>query len=99
ACEICDRDAQIAVELVDDSVSVLDGRRVALRFREIEVERKSGRSKLLDQVEAVLHDAGALVGDFTPKHIRALGLPALNPPDWPPPPERMPKRPTAADVV
>ncbi|MGE5829368.1 MAG: CHAD domain-containing protein [Micromonosporaceae bacterium] len=99
AYQICDRDDQIAVELVDDSVSVLDGRRVALRFREIEVERKSGRTKLLDQVEAVLHDAGALVGDFTPKHIRALGLPALNPPDWPAPPERMPKRPTAADVV
>jgi CHAD domain-containing protein len=99
AYQICDSDDQVAVELVDDSVSVLDGRRVALRFREIEVERKAGRARLLDRVEAVLHDAGALVGDFTPKHVRALGLPALNPPDWPGAPERMSKRPTAGDVV
>lgn len=99
AYQICDRDDRVAVELVDDSVSVLDGRRIALRFREIEVERKAGRAKLLDQVETVLHDAGALVGDFTPKHIRALGLAALHTPDWPAGTDRLPRRATAADVV
>jgi len=99
AYQICDRDDRVAVELVDDAVSVIDGRRIALRFREIEVERKAGRAKLLDRVETVLHDAGALVGDFTPKHIRALGLAALNPPDWPTSPDRLPRRASAADVL
>jgi CHAD domain-containing protein len=31
--------------------------------------------------------------------VRALGLPASEPPDWPEPPARLPKRPTAAEVV
>ena len=99
AYQLCDRDDRVAVEVVDDTVTVTEGRRVTLKFREIEVERKAGRAKLLDVVEVALRDAGATVGDFTPKHVRALGLPALDPPDWPAPPARLPKRPTTADVV
>ena len=99
AYQLCDREDRIAVEVVDDTVTVHEGRRIALKFREIEVERKAGKAKLLDKVEAALRDAGALVGEFTPKHVRALGLPALEPPDWPVPPARLPKRPTGADVV
>jgi inorganic triphosphatase YgiF len=99
AYQLCDRDDRVAVEVVDDSVTVHDGRRAVLKFREIEAERKHGRAKLLDRVEATLRDAGAVVGDFTPKYVRALGLPAMEPPDWPAPPSRLPKRPTAADVV
>jgi CHAD domain-containing protein len=99
AYQLCDRDDRVAVEVVDDTVTVTEGRRVTLKFREIEVERKAGRAKLLDTVEIALRDAGAAVGDFTPKHVRALGLPALDPPDWPVPPARLPKRPTTADVV
>jgi CHAD domain-containing protein len=99
AYQLCDREDRVAVELVDDAVSVMEGRRVAVRFREIEVERKAGKAKLLDRVEAALRDAGAVVGEFTPKHVRALGLPATQPPDWPEAPPRLPKRPSAADVV
>jgi CHAD domain-containing protein len=99
AFQLCDREDRVAVEVVDDTVSVADGRRVALKFREIEVERKAGKAKLLDVVEAALRDAGATTGAFTPKHVRALGIPASQPPDWPAPPARLPKRPTAADVV
>ena len=88
AYQLCDRDDRVAVEVVDDTVSVPDGRRVALKFREIEVERKAGRARLLDRVEVALRDAGALVGDFTPKHVRALGPAALQPPDWPTTPAR-----------
>ena len=73
AYQLCDRDDRVAVEVVDDAVSVMETRKVALRFREIEVERKAGRAKLLDRVEVALRDAGAVSGEFTPKHVRALG--------------------------
>jgi CHAD domain-containing protein len=99
AYQLCDREDRVAVEVVDDTVTVPDGRRVALKFREIEVERKAGRARLLDRVEVALRDAGALVGDFTPKHVRALGPAALQPPDWPTAPDRLPRRPTVADAV
>jgi CHAD domain-containing protein len=90
----------VAVEVVDDTVTVTENRRVVFKFREVEAERKSGRAKLLDRVEALLRDRGAIVGEeFTPKHVRALGLPAMEPSDWPVAPVRLPKRPTAADVV
>ena len=99
AYHLCDRDDRVAVEVVDDLVSVPSGRKVALKFREIEVERKAGKTKLLDRVEVALRDAGATVGEFTPKHARALGSAALQPPDWPTFTARLPRRPTAADVV
>ena len=99
AYQLCDRDDRVAVEVVDDMVTVLEGRKAVLKFREIEVERKAGKAKLLDRVEAALRDAGAAVGEFTPKHVRALGLPATQPPDWPDPPVRGLKRPKAAAVV
>jgi CHAD domain-containing protein len=97
--QLCDREDRVAVEVVDDTVSVADGRRVALKFREIEARRKAGKAKLLDVVEAALRDAGATTGANVGKHVRALGLPATERPDWPAPPARLPKRPTAADVV
>lgn len=99
AQQLCDREDRVAVEVVDDAVSVSDGRKVIGKFREIEVERKAGKAKLLDRVEVALRDAGAAIGEFTPKHVRALGAPALEPTDWPEPPTRTPKRPTAANVV
>jgi CHAD domain-containing protein len=97
--QLCDRDDRVAVEVVDDTVTVPDGKRTALRFREIEVERKAGRAKLLDRVEVSLRDAGATVGEFTPKHVRALGPAALLPPEWPATTARLPRRPTVSDVV
>jgi CHAD domain-containing protein len=70
-------------EVVDDEVSVRDGRRVAARFREIEVEVAGA-----DENEAIvaplverLRGAGAGVPDPTPKHIRALGPRAMEPPE------------------
>jgi CHAD domain-containing protein len=99
AYHLCDRDDRVAVEVVDDTVTVPDGRRVALKFREIEVERKAGKAKLLDRVEVVLRDAGATVGEFTPKHVRALGPAALLAADWPGAADRLPRRPTVGEVV
>jgi CHAD domain-containing protein len=99
AYHLCDRDDRVAVEVVDDTVTVPEGKKVALKFREIEVERKAGKAKLLDRVEEKLRDAGAVVGEFTPKHVRALGAAALAAPDWPTQPSTLPRRPTVADVV
>src|SRR6266540_1311765 len=76
AYEIQDRDHRVLAEVADDTVNVLDGRKTALKFREIEVERVAGGPKLLDRVEAKLTKAGAERGDFVPKHVRALGAEA-----------------------
>src|ERR1700674_1703763 len=71
-------------EVVDDEVSVRDGRRVAARFREIEVEvtgASDGAEPLLAAVVSRLRTAGAGAPDPTPKHIRALGPRAMEPPE------------------
>ena len=87
-------------EVVDDEVSVRDGRRVAARFREIEVEVPAGRaqgasgqSNGADGAETIiaplvtrLRGAGAGAPDPTPKHIRALGPRAIEPPEVAPRP-------------
>ncbi|MGI8683324.1 MAG: CHAD domain-containing protein [Mycobacteriales bacterium] len=75
-------------ELVDDVVSVLDGPRVAARFREIEVEAApdaEDQESLLDRVGATLAAAGAQPGEVLPKAVRALGARASAPPDPAPP--------------
>lgn len=98
AYELVDRDGTVLAEVVDDAVTVLDGRKVRSRFREVEVERKGGGRKLLDRVETSLIAAGAAAGEFVPKYVRALGERAAAPPDVPAP-TRLPRRPTAGEVV
>jgi CHAD domain-containing protein len=71
--EVADGDGRLLAEVADDAVSVLDGHDVALRFREIEVERVAGDRPLLDRIEALLLGAGAQAGAFVPKHLRAMG--------------------------
>jgi CHAD domain-containing protein len=70
-------------DVVDDEVSVRDGRRVAARFREIEVEvAGTGRGEaLVAPLVTRLRTAGAGAPDPTPKHIRALGPRAIEPPE------------------
>jgi CHAD domain-containing protein len=71
-------------EVVDDEVSVRDGRRVAARFREIEVEagsRNGDADGVLVPLVMRLRGAGAGAPDPTPKHIRALGPRAIEPPE------------------
>src|SRR6202140_1889267 len=71
-------------EVVDDEGSVRDGRRVAARFREIEVEvmaQPDGANGIVDPIVLRLRSAGAGAPDPTPKHIRALGPRALEPPE------------------
>ena len=67
-------------EIADDQVSVYQGRRLASRFREIEVEvEKEAPDDLLPAVVKRLRRAGAGAPDPTPKVVRALGPRALEP--------------------
>jgi CHAD domain-containing protein len=86
-------------EVVDDEVSVRDGRRVAARFREIEVEvpGENGAEVIITPLVTRLRTAGAGAPDPTPKHIRALGPRAIEPPEVAPEP-LLPAAP-AKDVV
>jgi CHAD domain-containing protein len=98
AYQLLDSQDEILAEVVDDAVSVLDGRKIRLKFREVEVERLKGKPKVLNKVHAVLLGAGASTGEFVAKYARALGQAAQLPPDWPAP-VRLPAQPQAADVV
>jgi CHAD domain-containing protein len=67
-------------EIADDEVSVYHGRRLASRFREVEVEiEDSAPDDLLPKVVQRLRAAGAGEPDNTPKVVRALGPRALEP--------------------
>jgi CHAD domain-containing protein len=84
-------------EVVDDEVSVLNGRRVAARFREVEVDLGTGTDELLGLLLERLQQAGAVRADRTPLHLRALGPAAQADPDVVVP--ALPREPIAADVV
>jgi CHAD domain-containing protein len=73
-------DGTAVAEIADDEVSVYHGRRLASRFREIEVEvEDSAPDGLLPAVVERLRAAGAGAPDKTPKVVRALGPRALEP--------------------
>lgn len=80
--EIADGAGTSLAVVTDDEVSVMDGRRVASRFRELEVEldpeADEGLSKAL---VGRLTDAGAGPVANVPKLVRALGPRAEAPPD------------------
>lgn len=70
------------VEIDDDEVSVMDGGRVAARFREVEVEVLSDAGvAVLGPVVDRLCRAGAEVGEPRPKVAQALGPRFDAPPD------------------
>jgi CHAD domain-containing protein len=80
--DLVDEQGVRLVEVDDDEVSVLDGRRVGARFREVEVELLAGTpTAVQDAVVACLRDAGAGSPDPVPKVVRALGPRALEPAD------------------
>ncbi|MBC5823565.1 MAG: CYTH and CHAD domain-containing protein [Candidatus Eremiobacteraeota bacterium] len=66
--------------ITDDLVSVLNGRKIGLRFREVEVELGDDVSdSLIECLLARLREAGAGEIDPTPKVVRALGARASQP--------------------
>jgi CHAD domain-containing protein len=69
-------------EVDDDVVSVMDGRRLAARFRQVELEVTDAASdELLEEVMLALTLAGAVAGDDRPKVVRAIGPRASLGPD------------------
>jgi CHAD domain-containing protein len=80
---LCGPAGEPLLEVDDDVVSVMDGRRVAARFREVEAEATPATTpQLLSRAVAVLEAAGAHTSpDQRPKVVRALGPRALEPPD------------------
>lgn len=85
-------------EVVDDEVSVVEGLRVANRFRQVEVElAPSSPETVLDPLLARLRAAGAGADHALPKHLLALGRRALEPPEVAPVP--VTPAASAADLV
>jgi CHAD domain-containing protein len=72
---ILDASGQPIAEVTNDHVAVLDGRRVACRFREVEVEF-AGRCPpgVVEEIVARLRRAGTGPAHRIAKHLRALGL-------------------------
>lgn len=66
------------VEVVSDSVAVLEGTRVVRRFHEVELELLDGDEQALARLEQVIREAGASTppAELVPKLHQALGLPA-----------------------
>lgn len=63
-------------EIVDDSVSVLEGQRVARRFRELEIELLEGGERDLRRLVNAMRRGGAIEqGALRPKLHRALDIP------------------------
>jgi len=86
------------VEITDDEVSVLAGRRIAARFRELEVEVGAPTPPWLqEEVLSRLRAAGAGDPDPTPKYVRAVGPLGTQPPEIATAP--LPSGATAGDVV
>ena len=61
-------------ELVDDDVSVVEGRKIIGRFRELEVEQRNGSDKEMKRIGAAMRDAGAAEAEPISKAARALAL-------------------------
>jgi CHAD domain-containing protein len=62
-------------EVVVDSVAVFEGRRIARRFEELEVELVDGTVSDLRAIVRRLRGAGAVEADMRPKLFQALDLP------------------------
>jgi CHAD domain-containing protein len=60
-------------EVLLDEVEVMDARRVANAFAELEVELQAGDARQLQSIAASLYAAGASEGAGVPKVLRALG--------------------------
>ncbi len=83
-------------ELANDEVSVVEGRRIVSRFRELELEAIEDGAPLEDLAEQ-LRVAGATDAEPIPKVVRALGSRATATPDISP--VVLPSEPTIADAL
>lgn len=70
--------------LVDDEVTVLSGKRVVARFRELELESRGPELEQLIPIAERLQLAGAVLAEPVPKAVRAMGPRAAAPADFAP---------------
>ena len=84
------------VEVANDEVSVVEGRRIVSRFRELEVEALDDDAPLESLAEQLGH-AGATDAEPIPKVVRALGSRATATPDISA--VALPVEPTIADAL
>ncbi len=94
---LLDAEAKPAAEVVDDEVSVLDGRRVVARFRELEAElTQDADEAIIDPVIKRLVAEGAQRAEpALPKYVRALMPLAAEPPEV----EQSGKRPKTVEAM
>ncbi len=81
--EVRDADGDALIEIVDDSVSVIEGASELDEFHEVEVEARTDRPRsrqAFDAAVAALLDAGCDAQRPLPKLVRALGRRAQEPP-------------------
>ncbi len=83
-------------ELANDEVSVVEGRRIVSRFRELELEAIADDAPL-EALAEQLRAAGATDAEPIPKVVRALGSRATATPDISP--VVLPPEPTIADAI
>ena len=76
---------ETVAELCDETVSVLDGRHVLARFRELHLRSTNLTPAGLDEIARRLDEAGGVEGEFLPRLVRALGTRVLAPADVPKP--------------
>ncbi|MDP9223383.1 MAG: CYTH and CHAD domain-containing protein [Actinomycetota bacterium] len=86
-------------ELSDDEVSIVEGRRVVARFRELELEALSVGQEDLKRIGVELRNAGAMSAEPIPKAVRALGARATAPDDIPEPSDLSPASPAIIGVT
>jgi CHAD domain-containing protein len=85
-------------ELSDDEVSIVEGRRVVARFRELELEALSVGEDDLKRIGAELRTAGAMSAEPISKAVRALGARATAHDDIPEPTHLAPDSPASTAV-
>lgn len=90
-------DGKVFGQVVDDTVSVLDGEHVAARFREIEIEPRVAGAPLAPVVDALVA-TGAVPGT-TARTMAVLGPAIQEPPDVPEPQIVGPEDPAGAAVT
>jgi CHAD domain-containing protein len=97
--KISGSDGEPVAEIDDDEVSILEGRRVVARFREVEVESKGASLATLEDIARVLMSVGAVAAEPIPKAVRALGPKATAAPDLPEPHEADPDAPAELAIA
>ena len=79
---LLDAQGALLADVVDDTVTVLDGEHASRRFRELEVETTDSTPRGLPKaVVARLRAAGAGPPDPTPQYLRAIGGRGAAPPE------------------